>query len=822
MVIKKEEKKYGHFDDLKKEYVIDTPLTPFPWINYLGNESFFSLVSNTGGGYSFYKDARLRRVTRYQYNNSNLDTNGKYFYINDEGDVWNPGYKPVKNDLDSYSCRHGMGYTIIKGKRNDLEAELLSFVPLGYHGEIQQLSLRNDSDIVKEIDLFSYAEFCIWNAVDDMTNFQRTYSIGRAECLGNSIVHFTDYRDRRNHFAFFHVNRNIEGYECDREVFTGTHNGLDEPEAVANRKTNNSSAYGWNPVGVHHMKVKLKPGASEKIVFILGYVENPEEEKWIAPGVINTSKMDEMIAHFSNPSQVDKALSELAAYWERLLSVYRVEINNTNVSRMVNIWNQYQCMVTFNMSRSASYFESGIGRGMGFRDSNQDLLGFVHQVPERARERLIDLASTQLPDGGAHHQYQPLTKKGNQESGDGFNDDPLWLISAAIAYVRETGDTSLLDELVPFDNNPDMKATMFEHLSRSFYHVVNNLGPHKLPLIGRADWNDCMNLNIYNEDPDVSFQTGAMKTDGQTAESLMIAGAFVLYGREFMELCKFVGKEEDASEALKHIDQMVEAIDMHGWDGEWFLRAYDAKGNKVGTRESKEGRIFIESQGFCGMAGIGKSDGRLKKVLHSVKKHLDSEHGIVLVNPAFRTYHIELGEISTFLPGYKENAGIFCHNNPWIMIAETVMGNGKAAFDYWNKICPSETEKISLTHKTEPYVYSQMVGGKDAHRPGEAKNSWLTGTAAWNFVAITQYILGVRPQFDGLLLDPCIPPNWEGFVVRRRFRGAEYEISVKNPDRVSSGIKSVKIDGKYHDSSLLPIFPEGSKINVELIMGKAN
>jgi cellobiose phosphorylase len=796
--------KFGHFNDQDREYIITTPETPYPWINYLGSQDFFSIISHTGGGYSFHRDARLRRITRYRYNNSTLDDNGKFFYINDNGDVWNPGWKPVKKALDFYECRHGLGYTRISGQRNDILAEVLAFVPMNFDGEVQQVTLKNTGNSVKEIKLFSYVEFCLWNAWEDMTNFQRTFSIGRAEAIGSTILHFTDYKDRRNHFAFYSVNAPIDGFDCDKESFMGLHNGPHEPVAVFEGKTRNSVAFGWSPVAVHQIEVKLNPGESKSFNFILGYVEYPETEKFTADGKINLTKVRQMQSRFESPESVTKAMNDLREFWDGLLSVFQVQTGEEKVDRIVNIWNQYQCMVTFNMSRSASYFESGIGRGMGFRDSSQDLLGFVHQIPERARERLLDIAATQLPDGGAYHQYQPLSKRGNYEVGDNFNDDPLWLICGVVAYLRETGDFAILDESVPFDNDPNNQASLFEHLKRSFYHVVNNLGPHKLPLIGRADWNDCLNLNIFNTDPDQSFQTGPLKTDGKTAESIMIAGAFVLYGQEFVELCEFLGKMDEATEARQHIDEMKKSIDRFGWDGEWFLRAYDAFGRKVGSQENEEGKIFIESQGFCCMAEIGKEDGRMQKALDSVKKYLDCEFGIVLQNPAYTKYYIELGEISTYIPGYKENAGIFCHNNPWIMIAETKLGNGEQAFEYWRKICPSFLEDISDLHRTEPYVYAQMIAGKDAYKPGEAKNSWLTGTAAWNFLAVSQYILGIRPQFDGLLIDPCIPSDWKSYTVRRLFRGKNLNIEVRNPAGVQKGVRRITLNREALSNNLIP------------------
>ena len=810
--------KFGFFDDVNREYVITEPTTPYPWINYLGTQDFFSIISNTAGGYSFYRDARLRRITRYRYNNVPIDVGGRYFYIYDGGDFWSPGWSPVKNKLDSYECRHGLGYTQITGKKNGISTEVTFFVPQNYNGEVQKVVLKNEGSENKKITLFSFLEFCLWNAYDDMTNFQRNFSTGEVEIEGSVIYHKTEYKERRNHYAFYSVNEKITGFDTDRDSFIGLYNGFDAPQAVASGKSSNSVADGWAPIASHSIEIELKPGEQKDLVFILGYVENKQEEKWESKGVINKKKALEMIDKFKTSADVDRAFTELKDYWTSLLNKYTIKSHDEKLDRMVNIWNQYQCMVTFNMSRSASYFESGIGRGMGFRDSNQDLLGFVHQIPERARERLLDLAATQLEDGGAYHQYQPLTKKGNNEIGGDFNDDPLWLILATAAYIKETGDYSILDEQVPFDNDASKADSMFEHLRRSFYHVVNNLGPHGLPLIGRADWNDCLNLNCFSTVPDEPFQTTTSK-DGKVAESVMIAGMFVFIGADYVKLCQYKGLNDEAKEAQMHIDKMKETIMKHGYDGEWFLRAYDDFGKKIGSKENEEGKIFIESQGFCVMAGIGKEDGSAQKALDSVKKYLDTPYGLVLQNPAFTKYYIEYGEISTYPAGYKENAGIFCHNNAWIICAEAELGRGDLAFEYYSKIAPAYTEHISEIHKLEPYVYAQMIAGKDAKRHGEAKNSWLTGTAAWNFVAISQWILGIIPEYDGLKVDPCIPKAWDGYTVTRWYRGANYIINVKNPDHVSKGVKKVVVDGKEISGNILPVFNDGKDHNVEVIMG---
>ncbi len=810
--------KFGYFDDASREYVITTPKTPLPWINYLGCNDFFSLVSNTCGGYSFYKDAKLLRLTRYRYNSVPYDSNGKYYYIKDGDTVWNPGWQPTQTELDSYECRHGIGYTRFRSTKNGLAADLLNFVPMDAACELNSLTLKNESDSPKKFQVYSYVEFCLWNAMDDMTNYQRNLSTGEVEVIGSTIYHKTEYRERRNHYAVFSVNAKVDGFDTSREDFIGRYNPASRPEAVEQGACTNSVTSGWYPIAAHQLDVELAPGEEKNFLFVLGYVENPKDQKWEAPGIINKAPANELVSRFSTKEQADRAFADLNAYWNELLSTYSVKTSDEKVDRMVNIWNQYQCMVTFNMSRSASYYESGIGRGMGFRDSCQDLLGFVHLIPERARERIIDIASTQFEDGSAYHQYQPLTKKGNMEIGSGFNDDPLWLIAAVAAYIKETGDTTILDVPTPFDSDPSTAVPLFEHLTRSFTYTVGHKGPHALPLIGRADWNDCLNLNCFSDEPGESFQTTG-PSEGPIAESVFIAGMFVKYGREYAALCKMRGEGKKADDALKEVDAMYQAVITAGWDGEWFLRAYDAYSDKVGSHECEEGQIFIEPQGFCVLAGIGVEEGLAQKAMDSVKDRLDTEYGVMILQPAYTKYHLNLGEVSSYPPGYKENAGIFCHNNPWISIAETVLGDGNRAFEVYRKTCPAYCEEFSEIHCTEPYVYAQMVAGKDAHFHGQAKNSWLTGTAAWTFVNISQYILGIQPDYDGLSVDPCLPEGFGGFTLRRKFRGALYEIEVQNPDNVQKGIRKLIVDGKEIQGTVIPFEPGKEVYHVTAVMG---
>ncbi len=823
--------KFGHFDDKNREYVITSPRTPYPWINYLGTQGFFSLISNTAGGYSFYKDARLRRITRYRYNNVPIDMGGRYFYIKDGDTIWNPGWSPVKTELDSYECRHGMGYTIITGRKNGLKAEATFFVPQNYDGEVQQLVLTNESGSAKTFKLWSFAEWCLWDAQDDCTNFQRNFSTGRVEVVGSTIYHKTEYRDRRDHFAFYTVNDSIDGYDTDRETFIGLYNGFHNPQAVLDGKANNSFADGWSPIASHYKEITLAAGESKTLVFILGYVEMPAAEKFEADGkTINKVKSNAMIEKYNTPEKVAAGLAELRETWDKLLGILNVDTPDDKVNRMVNIWNQYQCMVTFNLSRSASYFESGIGRGMGFRDSNQDVLGFVHQIPDRARERIIDIASTQFPDGGCYHQYQPLTKKGNADIGGDFSDDPLWLILSVSAYIKETGDWSILDEMVPYDNDMSVAQPMLEHLKVSFYHIVNNLGPHGLPLAMRADWNDCINLSCYSDTPGESFQTYTnpkFKAEGgysKVAESAFVGALFTYAGPNYVQILNHLGKTDEAAKAQAEIDKMKKVMMDSAWDGDWFLRAYDAEGKKMGSKECEEGQIFIEPQGFAIMSDIDAEAS--KKTLKAIDERLNTQYGLVLNNPAFTKYYIQYGEISTYPGGYKENAGIFTHNNAWIICAAAYAGEGDQAFKYYSEIAPAFTEETSDIHKTEPYVYGQMIGGKDAGADigkqgdnfGQGKNSWLTGTAAWNMVAISQYILGIAADFDGLKIDPSIPHQWDGMKATRQFRGATYDITVKNPNHVCKGVKSMTVDGKAVDGNVIPVMG-GGKHTVEVVLG---
>ena len=808
--------RFGRFDDERREYVISQPDTPLPWINYLGSEDYFGLISNTAGGYSFFRDARLRRLTRYRYNNAPLDLGGRYVYVRDEADgqYWSPTWQPTQSELEAYECRHGLGYTMIGSRRAGIRTQITYFVPLGETLEVWRVKVTNERPAPARLALFGTVEFCLWDAQEDATNFQRDYSIGEVEVEDGVIYHTTEYRERRDHFAFFACSDRAAGFDTSRDAFLGPYRGWDRPLAVERGAATGSIAHGWQPIGAHQARLELAPGETREIDFVLGYAENPAGAKFDPPGsgTLDKRRVRPTIERFLDPAVVSEALGALRRSWDETLGSLQVRTGHEHVDRMVDIWNPYQCMVTFNLSRSASLFESGIGRGMGFRDSNQDLLGFVHLVPQRARQRILDIAATQLPNGGAWHQYQPLTKRGNDAIGSGFNDDPAWLVLAVCAYLRETGDLAILDEPVAYDNEAGTERPLSDHLRRAIDYTLERLGPHGLPLIGRADWNDCLNLNCFSDTPGESFQT-TQNREGGVAESVFIAGLFVLAANELAAVADHQGDAAECTRLQAAAERMGRAVDAHGWDGAWFRRAYDFFGEPIGSATNTEGQIFIEPQGICIMAGIGLQDGRAATALAAVRERLATPHGIVLQQPPFTRYEPRLGEISSYPPGYKENGGVFCQTNPWLMIAEARAGNAEGALDYYLRINPSAREAISEVHRCEPYVYAQMIAGRDAPTHGEAKNSWLTGTAAWNMVAISQWILGIRPELDGLRVEPLIPASWNGYQANRRFRGTTYDIDVQRSGVPAPGHRDaveVIVDGRPIAGTRIPLPASGT------------
>ncbi|MGA3192203.1 MAG: glycosyl transferase [Candidatus Bathyarchaeia archaeon] len=783
---------YGHFSQDDKEYVIVRPGTPTPWINYLCNSEYCAIISNTAGGHSFHRDPRDRRILRYRYNNLPVDRPGRYLYIRDNktGKYWSPTWQPVLKKLSEYECRHGLGYTKISSSYSDTEAEVTYFVPVEGNLEIWMLTLKNASSEKKELSVFSYAEFCLWQAFSDLTDLQFSQGLAVARYEEDAI--FYSFFDVSTGYAFFSSSGTITGYDCNREKFIGPYRGESNPLAVERGRCFNSETKGGNPIAATSNVVKLCPGEAETIIFILGVVEKKSDAK-------------PYIQKFAKKSNVNAELRRLREYWNTYLSNLNVDTPDEEFNAMINVWNQYQCKTTFDWSRYVSFYETGIGRGMGFRDSNQDTLGVVHTSPERVRQRILDLAKNQFENGHVYHLYFPLSGEGGwppyvKEQMKFFSDDHLWLILSTSEYIKETGDMSILNENVNFVEGSS--ASLYEHLRRSIDFTLDNMGKHNMPLLGTADWNDPQSLPGPNN----------------AAESVWTAMLFHKVLLELTELCKEHKREKDAQRFAAIAGKTKTHVNETAWDGNWYFRAYDDSGNLVGSSKRKEGKIYINTQSWAVISRIAPKD-RGIRCMNSVKKHLDTKYGIMLLAPAYSRYHPEIGALSSYVPGLKENASVWSHANAWAILAECMLGRGDQAYEYYKKLAPPTKNRIAEIHQAEPYVYAQTIAGKDHPNFGAARQSWLTGTASWMFKVATNWILGIRPQYHGLLVDPCIPTDWFNFKVIRRFRNAVYEIRVENPHHVSNGIKDVTVDGKKLKTSLLPSFADGKKHTVKITMG---
>lgn len=780
---------YGYFDEKNKEYVISRPDTPTPWINYLGLQEYCAIISNTAGGYSFHKDPRDRRITRYRYNNLPVDRPGRYIYLRDNStkEYWSATWQPTKKDLKvyGYECRHGLGYTQINSSYQGIETTATYFVPCKENLEVWILRVKNTTNRQRGLSLFTYIEFCLWQAIMDMQDFQYSLNISRADCVGDAIYHLTYYYPNAGYknFAYFSANKKICGFDTDREAFIGNYRDESNPIAVEEGVSSNSLNRGGNPIGSHHIKLKLEPHEEEYVVFVLGVDENKAAAR-------------QKMKKYKDTNHALEKLQEIKEAWASHLAKLQVQTPDKEFNTMINTWNQYQCRVTFNWARSASFYESGIGRGIGFRDSNQDCLGVLHAISPSVKQRIIDLAKNQFKAGNSFHQYFPLTKAGDKT---GYSDDHLWLIVSTTNYIKETGDFSFPKAKVPFADGGS--ATIYEHLLRAVGYSFKNCGKHGIPLLGYADWNDCLN-NL-----------------GKEAERVWVAQFLCYVTKELVTLAKLIRKEKDALKLNKLYQKMSKVINRRSWDGSWYIRVFDEFGRPVGSKKCKEGgKIYLNTQSWAVLSEIADCK-RAFKCMDAVKKKLVTEHGIKLMGPAYKTFYPYIGAIGTFSPGLKENGGIFSHANPWAVIAETKLKRGDQAFSYYKKICPAARNSICDIQKTEPYIYSQFIAGDESPQFGMSRNSWLTGSASWNLVAASSYILGIRPDYKGLVIDPCIPSQWDSFKVKRDFRGVTYEIEAANPQHVCSGIESIRVDGERIEGNILPVFKDRKTHYVKAVMG---
>ncbi|NLK86736.1 MAG: glycosyl transferase [Clostridiaceae bacterium] len=783
--------KYGYFDEGAREYVVTRPDTPTPWINYIGSGKYGGIVSNTGGGYSFHKDPQNRRITRYRYNSIPMDRPGRYIYIRDAatGEYWNPGFQPSARKLDSYSCRHGMGYTVLEGEYKGVAAEVTYFVPDDRDFEIWLLRVENLTSVSKKLQIFSYAEFCFWDAIMDQQNVDWVQQINQCR-FDNGIITWHPHYISSN-ASFFAAGAEVSSYDTNLETFIGKYRSEANPIAVEQGACSNSTSYRTNGVGAFCNETHLEGGQTAEIVFILGYTEN-------------RSDIRKEIEAYLDPREAGQALERLKKYWEGYIGKLRVDTPDRDMNLFVNMWNQYQCKTTFNWSRFVSLYQLGLGRGMGIRDSAQDTLGVMHTIPDQAKDLIVKLLQCQYTDGRAYHLFFPLTGEGGVGDApvkkfDWYSDDHLWLILAVNAYVKETGDFGFLDREVPY-NDKKTTATVWEHLIKALEFTDTWKGPHGIALAGRADWNDTLNLD----------------TGKGVAESVFTSMLFCRAAIEMTELSGFLGRKDDESRFDDMYVRMKNAVNETCWDGEWYVRAFDDESRPLGSKENTFGRIFINSQSWA-VLGKVSDDERTRKCLDSINKHLNSKYGIVAMYPAYTQHDDTKGGITTYPPGAKENGGIFLHTNPWVMIAEIMEGNGERAFEYYKQILPARRNNDADLLEVEPYVYPQNILGKEHPQFGIGRNSWLSGTAAWNMVASSQYILGIRPGYDSLVVDPCIPSSWDGFRAVREFRGAVYDIEVKNPAHVCSGVKKITLNGAAVDS--IPVQPEGTKAYIVVELG---
>src|SRR5579871_113444 len=747
--------RYGYFDVPNKEYVIERPDTPVPWMNYLHNDEYCALISNNGGGYSFHLSARDKRILRYRLNNIPVDRPGRYIYIRDEKtkDYWSATWQPVLKDLSEYKTetRHGFGYTRVTSTYQGITSDTLYVVPVEDNLELWNISLTNRTSGVKNLSLTTYAELCLFFAQNDMINFQYTYNIAKSYEKNNTI-HHTTMIENAGHYAFFSADKKLESFDCDREAFMGPYHSEADPKAVLEGKCSGSTADGGNPVAATSLTITLKPGETKSVTYMLG----------VAPSIAAGAKL---IAKYKKAGAVKKTLCDLQKHWEEKLEALQVNTPDKDVNLSLNQWNAYQVHTTFSMSRGPSIYEGGIGRGMGFRDSNQDVLSVIHTVPGKVKKLITDLAKNMFKDGTAYHQFFRLTGEGD---GKGYSDDPLWIILSTTAYVKETGDMKFLNEKVKWADGGS--ATMYDHLKAPLDYTYKTIGAHRIPLMGFADWNDTLHIN-----------------GPKPGESVWVAQFFVKCARDFAELAKVLGKTADAQKYLKMAEDMAARVNKVCWDGKWYAMAFDGWGTMLGSDKQKEGKVYLNTQTWAVISDVADSR-RGAICMDAVKNYLDSKYGVALMFPGFKHFSPRLGGVSTFPPGLKENGGIFSHANPWAVIAETRLGRVENAMKYYRQLLPPTKDRIQDVHRAEPYVYAQAIASEEHRDFGFARNSWLTGAATWNFVAGTQYILGIRPTYSGLMVDPCIPKDWGKYEVTRKFRGSTYHIVVKNPRHVSKGV----------------------------------
>ena len=802
--------KYGYFDDMAREYVITDPKTPVKWINYIGTLNFGGFVDHTGGALICKGDPSLNRITKYIQQMPSSDFKGETLYIrikNKNGfKIFSPFFVPTLDKYDLFECHVGMGYTRIISEFYGVRTECTIFVPSKEQVELRDIRIKNISDKPMEIDLIAVVEYTHFDAVKQFTNADWVPQTMQSLCLtdeqGLRILTQFAYMKKDTAINYFTSSYPVSSFESDRKKFLGNneYGTWVHPLALDKEELENYEAKRGDNIAalMHHLGI-VKPSEQKRIVTQLGQKESIQKA------------MPE-IERFRDLCEIDKAFEKLGDFWKTYLSSMQVKTPDQGLNSMLNVHNPRQCFITYNWSRYLSYYQLGLGtRGLGFRDSSQDVMGIVDRAPEEGRGLIEKLLSVQKRDGSAMHQFNPLSMEA--KNGDAhemsdrpqyYGDDHLWIVLAVTAYLKETGDMLFLDKEIPYyekDENgkPLETGKVIDHLYRSLNFTKENKGKHGLPLLGFADWNDCVNL-----------PTGA--------ESIFNA---CLYGKallEIMDLLEHTGEKNRLGEYSKEYDNIKTKFNECAWDGEWYVRYFEADGLPLGSKSNEHGKIYLNGQSWPVISGLA-TDERGRTAMESARKMLNTKNGIKLSTPGFNGYDPTKGGITTYPPGAKENGGIFLHTNPWTMIAETILGNGDRAFEYYNQINPAKRNETVEEYECEPYVYPQNILGDEHPQFGLARNSWLSGTASWVYQAATQFIVGIKARYNGLQIDPCIPSKWVGFSVERVFRGVRYKISVSNPEKVSKGIRSVKVNGKQIEGNTVPLFKSGESVEVEVVMG---
>lgn len=799
--------KYGYFDRDNDEYVIDRVDLPTSWTNYLGVEDMCAVVNHTAGGYLFYRSPEYHRITRFRGNAIPMDRPGDYVYIRDreDGDYFTISWQPVGKSLDEakYICRHGMSVTTYECDYKGIHASQKMSIPLGENALVWDVNITNNSDRERELDVFTYAEFSFHHVMIDNQNFQMSLYCAGSEYKDGVIIHDLYYEEEG--YQYFTANFEPDGYECLRDEFIGIYNTESNPKAVAEGKLCGHTEKGGNHCASLQKAMTLAPGESKRILFFLG------------EGAIDEAK--KIREKYADPAAMDRVYAELKAFWKKKQDCYRVSSPEAGVDTMINTWTLYQSEINVMFSRFASFIEVGGRTGLGYRDTAQDAMTVIPSNPEGCRKRIIELLRALTTRGYGIHLFEPRWFAPEDENkdkkkpfksptvipepegaskvhglADACADDALWLVPTITEYVKETGDMGFLGEKYGYADGGT--GTVYEHMKKIVEFSYNEAGQHGICKGLRADWNDCLNLG--------------------GGESALVS--FLLYKALtcIVEVADFLGLDDDAERYDSMLLVLHNSLDDILWDGDWYLRGFTGSGRKIGSKENKEGKIHLESNAWAVLSGAADMD-KSKKTLDSIYEHLFTPYGIMLNGPAYTEPDDDIGFVARVYPGLKENASIFSHPNPWVWSAECRVGNGDRAFEYYKSLCPYYQNDMIEIRQAEPYSYCQFISGKDHTTYGRAHHPFMTGSGGWAYFAVTHYLLGIRPEFDELVVDPCIPASWNEFCVRRVFRGDIYNVVVYNPSHVQKGVKEIWVDGEKVDR--ISVIGDGKEHEVKVVMG---